>query len=264
MAGQPNVIELAVNAEANGTSRSESEIGLIERVANSYNISSDRLLGFLLDMSYDELQIVTCDAWKQRCGGVPRNSFVIIKLSPGVLSSYHHIRPRIVLARITNAIPTPLKQEIQQTIFQIHRLQALVDPITNEALQWAALKGSILGTYYDEVVETNDDSGNRAISLKMAFGNDIDSFFSPHFYEVYVPTDEHLSMLINSFVADISSVEIGRLRYTETLASGGMPNVNVQVSPEDFIKNRTALFGAVSLNCILLIFSTLKFIISLR
>lgn len=159
----PNAIEQAVDNEAIQEVRSDSGIGPIERLANNYTVSTDRLLGFLLDMSYDELQIVTCDAWKQRCGGVPRNSLVIIKPSPAIQASYPNMRPRLILVRITDAIPTPIKQEIQQTIFQIHRLQAPVDPITNEALQWAALKGSILGTYYDDVIDTIDESGNQVV-----------------------------------------------------------------------------------------------------
>jgi DNA helicase HerA-like ATPase len=243
MVGQPNAIEQVVDTEANEAARPYSSIGPIERLASSYNVSNDRLLGFLLDMSYDELQIVTCDAWKQRCGGVPKNSLVIIKPSPAIEASYPNVRPRLILARITDAIPTPIKQEIQQTIFQIHRLQALIDPITNDALQWAALKGSILGTYYDDIIDITNESGNNSEAVKLSFGNDLDSFFSPHMYEVYVPVDEHLSTLINSFVADKTHVEIGYLRYTETKALSSMSNVNVHVSPEDFIGNRTALFG---------------------
>ncbi len=243
MVGQPNAIEQVVDTEANQAARPYSSIGPIERLASSYTVSNDRLLGFLLDMSYDELQIVTCDAWKQRCGGVPKNSLVIVKPSPAIEASYPNMRPRLILARITDAIPTPIKQEIQQTIFQIHRLQALIDPITNDALQWAALKGSILGTYYDDMIDITNESGNNCEVIKLGFGNDLDSFFSPHMYEVYVPIDEHLSTLINSFVADKTHVEIGQLRYTETKASSSVSNVNVQVSPEDFIGNRTALFG---------------------
>ena len=37
----------------------------------------DRLLGFLLNLSYEDVTIVTCDPWKRNCGGVPRNSLVL-------------------------------------------------------------------------------------------------------------------------------------------------------------------------------------------
>lgn len=126
---------------------------------------------------------------------------------------------------------TPVAADIQSTIFQIHKVQAAIDPLTNAELQWGALKADILGTYYDTPQQT------------LAFGNDIDSFVSPHFYEIYVPKREHLEILVNSFVAEKDPIEIGRLRYTETeTISNGQP-VPVSVSPDDFLCNRTALFG---------------------
>ena len=132
-----------------------------------------------------------------------------------------------------------VKQEIQQTIFQIHKVQAVVDPFTDIELQWGALKATILGTYYDFI---NSDE-----EYEVSFGNDVDSFYSPHFYEFYIPTDEDLQVLINLFVADKNPISIGKLRYTETLSQSGMPKVEVKVSTEDFIGNRTALFGKTRL-----------------
>lgn len=194
--------------------------------------SSDRLLGFLLDMSYDEMRLVTCDAWKRKCGGVPRNSFVIVKLNEAAAGVRPgSIRRFLILARISETATTPVAADIQSTIFQIHKFQAKIDPLTNAELQWGALKAGILGTYYDEKDGV------------IAFGNDIDSFLSPHFYEVYVPTDEHLETLINSFVDHADPIEIGRLRYTETETVGMGRTVEVRISPADFVANRTALFG---------------------
>jgi hypothetical protein len=44
--------------------------GLVARIARGYEVqSSQRLLGFLLSLDYDELRIVTCDPWKRKCGG---------------------------------------------------------------------------------------------------------------------------------------------------------------------------------------------------
>lgn len=63
--------------------QTEQKIGPVARIARNYDASSDggpgrRLLGFLLSLDYEELSIVTCDPWKRACGGVPRNSFVMI------------------------------------------------------------------------------------------------------------------------------------------------------------------------------------------
>jgi hypothetical protein len=207
--------------------------GSVSAMLRAYEATtSERLLGFLLDMGYDEMRLVTCDAWKRKCGGVPRNSFVIVKLNESAAGvKPGSLRQFLILARISEPATTPVAADIQTTIFQIHKFRAKVDPLTNAELQWGALKAAILGTYYD------GESGS------IGFGNDIDSFLSPHFYEVYVPTDEHLETLINSFVDHADPIRIGRLRYTETETVGMGRAIQVRVSPTDFVANRTALFG---------------------
>jgi len=200
----------------------------------------ERLLGFVLHLSYDEVKIVTCDPWKRQCGGVPRNSLVLIRLSPKMVSDAESAScDRLIMVRITESIPTPVDADMQQAIFQIHKAQAAVDPITNKEFQWSALKGKIVGTYYDTVV----DSGKAEIR----FGLDVDTFFSPHYYEVYVPISEHLEVLVNAFSEDPNSLEIGDLRYTETPPVVGKDVVPVKVDPSDFVGksygHRTALFG---------------------
>lgn len=201
-------------------------------MVHAYGRESEDLLGFVLNMSYEEVTIVTCDAWKRKCGGVPKNSFVIIRLNRAIasLAPEENPNPFIILARVTEAAPVPLSQEVQQTIFQVHKVQAALDPYTDAELQWGALKAKILGTYYD---------GDAGID----FGNDIDSYVSPHFYEVYVPSAQDLEILVNSFVSQESPEEIGRLRYTESRTIPERGHVRVKVAPGDFVGNRTALFG---------------------
>ena len=189
--------------------------------------AQDNFLGFLLGLSYDDATIVTCDGWKRSCGGVPKNSFVLIKLTPTAAAG-QPAGKALILARVQEALPTPLDSEQRQTIFNIHKVQAELDPYTNQELQWGALKAAVLGTYYD-------DAG------AIDFGSEIDSYVSPHFYEVYVPVAEDLQTLINNFVAE-NNVRVGQLRYTETRTSR-MPSVRIGVAPADFIANRTALFG---------------------
>ncbi|MCL4552038.1 MAG: hypothetical protein M1305_00565, partial [Candidatus Marsarchaeota archaeon] len=192
--------------EADTIAKTNDQLGPAARIVATYNPDTDSLLGFVLDMSYDEATIVTCDAWKLKCGGVPKNSFVIIKLSgsAGRPRSAGSTKLAVILARVLEAVPTPLSNEIQQTIFSIHKVQAVPDPYTSAELQWGALKVAILGTYYDD-----DDGG-------LVFGNDIDTYMSPHFYEVYVPLPDDLDLLVNTFVCDLNPIVVGVLRYTET------------------------------------------------
>lgn len=227
--------------------RAAREAGPVARIARKYDASSDgepgkRLLGFLLSLNYDELSIVTCDPWKRASGGVPRNSFVMIKLSDAAVGEED--RPfldRVILARVTDSVPTPVERDIQGAVFQLHKVQAIPDPVTAKELQWSALKASVVGTYYD----AEDGNGGRIA----AFGNDVDTFFAPHAYAVFVPTAEDLDALVNSFVSGSDPLEIGRLRYTETPRPGAGEDemVPVRVDPRDFVGhdygNRTALFG---------------------
>ncbi|MEO1017814.1 MAG: DUF87 domain-containing protein, partial [Pseudomonadota bacterium] len=80
-----------------------------------------------------------------------------------------------------------------------------------------------------------------------AFGPDIDTFFAPHTYEVFVPISDHLEALINCFSDVRQPLEIGSLRYTETPTLSAEQPVAVKVDPTDFVGksygHRTALFG---------------------
>ncbi len=236
-----NPIEQEIERSIAARGASE-KIGPVAEIARRYDApESKRLLGFLLSLDYDELSIITCDSWKQACGGVPRNSFVMIKLSEATVSEEDQpFCDRIILARVTDSVPTPVERDIQGAVFQLHKVQARPDPVTAKELQWSALKASMLGTYYD----ARDDDGE----LVAAFGNDVDTFFAPHAYAVFVPTADDLDKLVNSFVSRAKPLEIGRLKYTETPRAVGEDDiVPVKVDPRDFIGtdygNRTALFG---------------------
>ena len=124
--------------EADLQNSAAANLGTIGKIAASYAPnSSQRLLGFLLSLSYDEMRIVTCDPWKRKCGGVPRNSFVIVKVNPNAAGADDAIlATRLILGRVTESVPTPVETDILSTIFQVHKVQAIVDPLTNKELQW--------------------------------------------------------------------------------------------------------------------------------
>lgn len=226
---------------------SSSEVGPVSKIADYYSTllkpdkgkNGDRLLGFLINLNYDEVTIVTCDPWKRKCGGVPRNSLVVIKVSPDQVNAEDKLAcQRLVMIRITDSVPTPVANDTIATVFQIHKHQATIDPITQKELQWSALRGSVVGTFYD----TMENS-----CFKIKFGLDIDTYYAPHAYEVYVPTSAHLETLINCFSEHPFPLEIGEMRYTETPSISSRDKVAIKVDPTDFIGksygHRTALFG---------------------
>lgn len=202
--------------------------GPVSAIANKYRLDSERLLGLLLKLDFAESHLVTCDAWKRNCAGVPRGSFLLFRIDPSAVSQEdRHFCDRLVLAWTTDAVPTPVETNVQQTLFQAHKLQTQLDPLTNQDLQWGALKASVVGTYYDD----GDNIG---------FGNDVDTFFSPFVYVAYSPTNEDLTILINSFVRSEHPVEVGRLRYTETPSLLPTVSVPVLIDPKDIVGEPTA------------------------
>ncbi|MFQ5596710.1 MAG: hypothetical protein ACE5IR_06905 [bacterium] len=97
----------------------EPENGIVPEMLAAYGIDSrSSLLRFLLKMDYDELTLVTCDAWKRNCGGVPRNSFVIVRLNEKAAAfKPSNSRSFLILARIRETAMTPVAADIQSTIF---------------------------------------------------------------------------------------------------------------------------------------------------
>lgn len=195
-----------------------------------------RLLGYLMDVGYDEAIVITNDFYKLRAGGVSKNSFVLIRpqaLDADGDSTEPSQPPHLILARVLQGATTPLAQEVSRTYFEMHKSHMPeIDVFTKAELQWNAMKIAILGTFYDS---PDGDS--------IHFGGDIQTFWSPHLYSVHVATSSMLTDLVNAFVRSPQATTIGQLRFTETLLGPATEPVPVRIAPEDFIGSRTALFG---------------------
>lgn len=220
--------------EKQATADATLPLGPISKMASAYTFNtSERLLGLVLRLDFAESIFATCDPWKRKCGGVPRGSFVLFKVDPAAVGSDDaEASKRLLLARVKDAAPTPVESNVQQTLFQMHKLQASPDPLTKKDLQWGGLTASLVGTYFDEP----DGKGG----YRIGFGNDVDSFLSPFSYAVYMPTEEDLTVLINSFVQTATPVTIGRLRYTETPSPGNAKTIPITIDPKDLVGERNA------------------------
>jgi hypothetical protein len=210
--------------------------GQIASMAARYDLDSPRLFGFVMDLDYAKVKVSTCDPWKRNCGGAPRGGLIILRLDPNAIGQEERAQcDRLIIARIADRAPTPVDAQTQQTLFEVHRLQAPLDPITKRRLQYSAMEAKILGTYYDS---------ENAIE----FGGDVQTFFSGFCYLAYMPTAEDLGLLINAFVNPERAIRIGRLRYTETPAPYPSPEIPILIDPLDLIgrvqsAQRSALFG---------------------
>lgn len=195
-----------------------------------------RFVGYVLDIGYDTVTIITSDPFKVAVGGVPRNSFLV--MTP---SNSERLPPHFTLLRVLESAPTPLTKEVQQTYFELQkRSMPELDVFTQSELQWGALKTGILGMFYPHPEKDNS----------VEFSGDLNNYVSAHKYRVYAPDDDLLDLIVNSLVSTATSFPIGFLRLTESrmvLPGQALSQVPVHVSTQDFMGARTAMFGKTRL-----------------
>ena len=195
-----------------------------------------RFVGYVLEIGYDGVTIITSDPFKEAVGGVPRGSFLI--MAPGDLDG---LPPHFTLLRVDSTAPTPLSREVQQTYFELHKKSMPeLDIWTQGELQWGALACTVLGMYYPDPNKPN----------KVAFSGDVNNIVSAHRYKVYAPNESLLDLIVNSMVRETNRFTIGKLRLTECqlpFSRKPLPTVDVQVSTDDFRGFRTAMFGKTRL-----------------
>ncbi len=206
--------------------------------AQRYNES--RFVGYVLDIGYDEITIITCDPFKVNVGGIPRNSLLIM-----VPDSYEQsgvsIPPHFTLLRVLDSAPTPLTKEVQQTYFELQKKSMPeLDIFTQSELQWGALKTKVLGMFYPHPLQSDT----------IEFSGDLNNYVSAHKYKIFSPDDPLLHLVNNATVPDENRFAIGKLRLTECrlpLPNKQMPNVDIFLSTNDFKATRTAMFGKTRL-----------------
>lgn len=211
----------------------------IKHESNLYkadDVESMRFVGYVLDIGYDEVRIITSDPYKRAVGGIPRGSYLI--MCP---KSFKGIPPHFTLLRVNGVATTPLNQETQQTYFELHKKSMPeLDRWTQSELQWGALSTTVLGMYYADPSDAN----------KLAFSGDVNNIVSPHHYKIFSPNDELLDLIVNGIVKKSHQFSLGKLRLTECqLPFHDVPtyNVDVKVSTDDFKGFRTAMFGKTRL-----------------
>jgi len=208
-----------------------------KRNRDAGNYESLRLVGYILNISFDDAVVVTSDPFKKAVGGVPRGSFLI--MCP---DDFEGFPLHFMLLRVIDTAPTPLSREVQQTFFELHkRSMPELDVWTKAELQWGALKTKILGMFFPDPQNPE----------KIAFSGDVNNLVSPYRYEVFAPDNELLDVIVNGLVPNKRQFAIGKLRLTECILllpdKRNHIDVDVKVSTLDFVGKRTAMFGKTRL-----------------
>jgi hypothetical protein len=206
----------------------------------SKNYGESRFVGYVLEIGYDEITIITCDPFKINVGGIPRNSLLIM-----VPDSFNQEKKKIpshfTLLRVLDSAPTPLTKDVQQTYFELQKKSMPeLDVFTQSELQWGALKTKVLGMFYKDPDKIN----------QIEFSGDLNNYVSAHKYKIYSPNDDLLYLVSNATVPEANRFAIGKLRLTECrlpLPEKKLPNVEIFLSTDDFKGCRTAMFGKTRL-----------------
>lgn len=207
-------------------------------LAKQYDKS--RFVGYVLEIGYGDITIITSDPFKVAVGGIPRNSLLIM-LPSSFDTNGTTIPLHFTLLRVLDSAPTPLSSEVQQTYFELQKKSMPeLDVFTQSELQWGALKTGVLGMFYPNPAEEN----------KIEFSGDLNNFLSAHKYKIFSPDDKLLDLVTNSMVPEENRFNIGKLRLTECrlpLPNKTLPNVDVFLSTKDFMGTRTSMFGKTRL-----------------
>src|SRR5579864_5713984 len=112
---------------------------LAQEEANEKGTKYDllRFVGYVMDIGFDTVTMITADRFKVNVGGIPRNSLLLMVPSIRVDGA----PPHFTLLRVLEAASTPLSRETQQTYFELQKKSMPeLDVFTQNELQWGALK----------------------------------------------------------------------------------------------------------------------------
>lgn len=236
-----------------------TESALVKLLGN-YDSS---FVGYVYGMRFDEVFVLTNDAFKQKVNGIPHNSFLVAAgFHPERFGDAHVIDQEIVLLRVLEPVGLPQDNDFVRTRIEHHQRRTAeekypgesndgLDPITAVELQAGGLRCSVLGTFYV------DDDG------QLRLGSDIENFMSLSRLRAFKPRAEALAAIVNHVNPEVrakaeeeakkagfkkvpSPIHIGSVRYTSTarLHRGkDEPKVDVLIQPTDFLSRRTAVLG---------------------
>ncbi|NSW84248.1 MAG: ATP-binding protein [Syntrophothermus sp.] len=217
-------------------------------------IQTDRYVGEVISLSYDEAIIQVHDHYRHVVGGLPAQCFLIATRKwPGPNCDWDDEDACVILLRVQGPAALPhdaeafrIRAEAAQNLSEQHGYwdRDQLDLHTRNLLSFAGLKCRVLGTFY---VDRQEDG-----TLVRRFGADISNYYAAYALKVYKPSGKALEIIANYRDPDRLAdhplknerVEIGRVRYASTDRKGhGVDTVRISIAPTDLLRQKTALFG---------------------
>lgn len=203
-------------------------------------------------IDYSKVNILTCDAWKHQAGGIPQGSFLL-----AFYDGEEGVEEALLLRAIgpTN-LPTDSDNIRSMVAYYkdnieiagragVENKNSKLDQFTKFEFSCSGLECRILGVFY----RTTKIVDNKKIAIT-EFGADVENFYSANNYKVYKATEGVLKEIVNRrgdddiIAGNKGEFKIGKVRYSSSRRfQNNNKDVNVFVSPKDFLGKRTALFG---------------------
>ncbi|QIQ22186.1 ATP-binding protein [Zophobihabitans entericus] len=207
---------------------------------------------FYLD--YENAQILVSDAWKHRVKGIPQGTFLL-----AFYDGEDGVEEALLLRALTpSKLPTDM--EVVSSMIEYYKegsdisgragsiQTSKLDDFTRYEFSFSGLQCRVLGAFYKIEIDVERD-GEQTKVQKVEFGADLENFYAANNYSVYKATDNVLKKIVNQRDGDIiagneNEFKIGTVRYSSSRRfQSSIANVDVFISPQDFIGKRTALFG---------------------
>lgn len=190
-------------------------------------------------LDFDKAYLLIADAWKQRVGGVPQGTFLLL-----FYENDNDYVDECLLLRALKPAKLPTDNDVIDSMVDYYKdnlktsgRHSQLDDYTKYTFSFSGLECRILGTFY------RDQDG------KIQFGADVENYYSAHNYVAYKPTGEILEQIVNfrdgnTVIGNQTDYRIGKIRYSSSRRfQDNQLDVRVFVSPNDFLGKRTALFG---------------------
>ena len=201
-------------------------------------------------LGYEKANILVSDAWKHRAKGIPQGAFLLAFYDgeKGV--------KEVLLLRALVPTKLPTDNDIVSSMIEYYKEgtdisgragnddTSKLDDFTRYEFSFSGLECRILGSFYlvKKVIEGQENYITE-------FGADIENFYSANNYSVYKATDKVLKRIVNQREDEVvagneNEFRIGAVRYSSSRRFQlDDKDVEVYISPKDFIGKRTALFG---------------------
>lgn len=201
-------------------------------------------------LGYEKANILVSDAWKYRAKGIPQGAFLL-----AFYDGEKDVKEALLL-RALNPTKLPTDNDIVSSMIEYYKEgtdisgragsdeKSKLDDFTRYEFSFSGLECRVLGSFY---LTTKEVDGRKEVVLE--FGADIENFYSANNYSVYKATDKVLKRIVNQREDDViagneNEFRIGTVRYSSSRRFQlDDKDVEVYISPKDFIGKRTALFG---------------------